>query len=200
MQLTKLRWNIIAPVGLLAVVLLAIVWVDISTGGDAKPSPLIGAEGTPVRFVYAEPTQTPLGAPTATPLPGRPTSTPVAAEIKGTPAERDNQRRVDLIRLLGATTRLRDKDGKFPDTNNNVQSICIYKDRDALCKLDQFLGGPPPEDPLGAQNGYWYSGSPDGQSMKIFASLEEPTVVDPKCATVDEGIKKRPNVICVTVP
>lgn len=201
MQRKYLKWNIVAPVGFLAIVLLGVAWLDISTGGDAKPGALVGAQGTPVRFAYEEPSATPKGAPTATPPPGK-QSTPVPALTaqQGTPEERDAQRRVDLLRLLDATTKLRDKEGKFPDTNNNVQSICIYKERDALCKLDQFLGGPPPEDPFGAPNGYWYAGAPDGQSMKIFASLELTTPPDPKCATVDEGIKKRPNVICVTVP
>ncbi len=197
-----LKWNIIAPVALLAAALVTVAWFDIRTGGDAKPAPFIGdAEGTPVRYAYTQPTSTPPGAkptPTAAPA-SQPPAVPEKT-VQGTADERDARRRADLLLLLDATKKLRDKEGRFPDTNDNVQSACIYTDRDALCKLDQFLGGPSPTDPLGSQNGYWYSGAPDGQSMKIFASLEGTAAADAKCLSKDEGINKRPNVICVTVP
>jgi hypothetical protein len=193
-----LKWSIIGPVALIAAALVAVAWFDVTTGGDAVPKPPIGAEGTPVRYAFVEPTNTPPGAPTATPQ-ARKTAVPDKVPA-GTPAERDAKRRQDLLVLFGATLKLRDRDGRFPDTNNNVQSACIYIDRDALCKLSDFLGGPPPEDPFGKQSGYWYAGSPDGQSMRIFASLEGDTPADPKCETTDEGMKNRPNVICLGVP
>jgi hypothetical protein len=195
-----LTWSIAGPVGLLLAAVVAVAWLDISTGGDAKPKPPIGAEGTPVRFAYVVPTASPPGArPTGTPLVGGATPVPPKTQ-KGTSAERDAQRRADLLVIFDATKKLRDKDGKFPPTNDNVQSVCIYQDTDALCALEQFLGGPPPEDPFGAQNGYWYSGSADGQSMKLFAALEADTPPDPRCSSNDEGMQKRPNVICVTLP
>jgi hypothetical protein len=200
MQQKYLKWSIVGPVGLLLAALVALAWLDVSTGGDAKPKPLIGTEGTPVRFAYVVPTSTPLGAnPRPTPLSGGATPVPQKAQ-KGTAAERDAQRRADLLIIFAATQKLRDKDGKFPATNDNVQSVCIYHDTDALCDLEQFLGGPPPEDPFGAQSGYWYSGAPDGQSMKLFAALEATTPANPNCSSPDEGMQKRPNVICLTVP
>lgn len=198
-----LKWPIVGPVALLAAALLAIAWLDVSTGGDAKPAPPIGTIGSPVRYAYVAPTPTPPGAkPTGTATrAGVPPPTPVpSGQARGTAAERDATRRADLLRIFDALKKLRDKDGRFPDTNDNVQSICVYKDRDQLCRLEEFLGAPPPEDPLGAQNGYWYSGTPDGASMKLFAALEETVTADAKCASRDEGLNKRANVICLTFP
>jgi hypothetical protein len=196
-----LKWSIVGPVGLLLAALVALAWLDVSTGGDAKPKPLTGTEGTPVRFAYVVPTGTPPGAkPTATPVPGA-AATPVPDKAQtGNAADRDGQRRADLLVIFDAIKKLRDKDGKFPATNGNAQSLCIYRNTDALCALEQFLGGPPPEDPSGGQNGYWYSGAADGQSMKLFASLETATLPDPNCTSNDEALQKRPNLICLTIP
>ena len=194
-----LKWNIIAPVALLAAALAAVAWLDVSTGGEATPKPPIGDIGTPVRYAFVQPTPP---SPTMTPTPSATVKkTPVGAKVPaGTPEERDARRRADLLLLLEATKKLRDKDGRFPDTNNNVQSICVYRNSDVLCKLEKIMGGPVPEDPFGAQHGYWYSGAPDGQSMKLLANLEGDVPPDPRCETPDTGIQALPNVICVTVP
>jgi hypothetical protein len=195
----KLTWSIVAPVALLAAALVAVAWLDVSTGGEATPKPPMGDIGTPVRFAYVRPTPPPPGLkPTPSPTVKK---TPTLSKVpQGTPAERDARRRADLLVLLDATKKLRDKDGQFPNTNNNVQSVCVYHDTDALCKLEQFLGGPPPEDPFGTQHGYWYSGAPDGQSMKLLANLEGDVPPDPRCETPDAGIQALPNIICVTLP
>jgi hypothetical protein len=195
----NLKWNIIAPVALLAAALVAVAWLDVSTGGEATPKPPIGDIGTPVRYAFVQPTPPPPGV-KPTPSATAKKTPEITKKPPGTPEERDARRRGDLLVLLDATKKLRDKDGRFPDTNNNVQSVCIYKSIDALCKLEQFLGGPPPEDPFGPQHGYWYSGAPDGQSMKLLANLEGDVSPDPRCETPDAGIQALPNLICVTVP
>jgi hypothetical protein len=51
----RLNWAVIVPVGLLAMALLAILWLDLATGGEAKPSPYLGTIGTPVRGTFVAP-------------------------------------------------------------------------------------------------------------------------------------------------
>jgi len=190
------NWTIIAPVALLAAALAALAWLDVSTGGEAKPQPPLGAIGTPVRPTYTAPTPTPFGAqPTAQPRPTFPAS---GVPLKGTPAERDAKRRTDLLLVLDAANKARDRDGAYPSTNKNVQTLCKYKEQDIGCQLSTITGGQLPEDPLGNENGYWYQS--DGASVKIYASLEGDVPEELKCPTTDAELKKHNNLICVSGP
>lgn len=192
--LNGLKWNIIAPAALLALALVAVVWFDATSGGEATPEPFIGDVGTPVRSAYV-PNPTPAAAvvPTAVIRPG----TNVAA---GTPDLRDAQRRTDLLLLLVAANTVRADDGEFPTTNGNVQTLCVFQEYDIGCTLEDALGSPPPVDPLGnpGENGYWYSS--DGATMRIYASLEGAIPETEQCVTDNAELNKQSNLICVQAP
>jgi hypothetical protein len=192
----NLKWTIIAPVGLLALAILAIIWLDLATGGEAKPSPLLGAVGTPVRGTFVAPTATPTGQPGATPRP-RPT---FAGVVAGTPAERDLRRQQDLVLLLGAANELRDREGDYPTTNGNVQTLCVFKDDDVGCQLGEVLGRDVPIDPFGdaVSNGYWYAS--DGKTVKIYAALEQDIPEAQRCPTDNVDLKEKANLICIEGP
>jgi len=187
-------WGIVGPIVLLVAALGTVAWLDLSSGGDAKPRPLLSESGTPVRGVYLAPTVTPTGPqPTAKP---KPTFAPGASVPKGTPAERDAKRRSDLLLLLDAATRYKAKNGAYPSTKNNVQTLCVYKDLDVGCKLKETFGGDLPEDVRGNQNGYWFQS--DGQSIKIYASMEGSIDVAAACPTTDAELQKHDNLVCVS--
>ncbi len=190
-RLRTLRWNIIGPVALLAAALAGVAWFDLTTSGEAKPPPLAGAVGTPVRGTFVPPTPTPIGA--------RPTpkSRPTVGAVPGTPAERDGRRRNDLLIILDGFNKLKAREGSYPSTNNNLQTLCVFKQLDVGCKLKEVITGTP-EDPLGnpLQNGYWYQS--DGKSLKIYASFEQDIPPDQQCPTDNVDLKKKANLICVT--
>lgn len=187
------RWNIVLPVALIAFALLGVAWFDITTGGDAEPPPLLAEVGTPRRGTFIPPTATPPG-PKPTPQPG-PT---FAGQLPGTPEERDQKRRNDLLLLVYAANEMRDRDGEYPTTKGNRQTICVYKEADVGCQFADFLDEPLPEDPRGAQYGYWYAS--DGDSATLFASLEKAPPDDELCAMDDPDLLQHGNIICVTVP
>lgn len=189
----RLRWTVIAPVALIVAVVGVALWLDVATGGDAKPPPLVGAIGTPVRGTFVPPTATPPGA---APTP-RPT---IPGSVSSTAEERDAQRRQDLLVVVGGLLRFRDANGEFPFTNNNIQSLCVYTDFDAGCELEDVLGTEPPEDPLGEPgvNGYWYQS--DGATAKVYVSLEGEIDDAERCDTNYVDFRDKPNLICPTVP
>lgn len=192
----KLKWTIIAPVGLLVAAILAIVWLDLATGGEAKPSPLLGAVGTPVRGTFVPATATPPGAANATPRP-RPT---FAGVVSGTPAERDLRRQQDLVLLLGAANELRQRDGEYPTTRGNIQTLCVFNDDDVGCQLAAPLGRDVPIDPYGdaVENGYWYAS--DGKTVTIYAALEQDIPEAQRCPTDNVDLKEKANLICIKGP
>jgi len=190
----RLPWGVLAPVVLLAASVAAIAWLDVSSGGAAKPKPLVGEIGTPVRSVYLAPTATPIGA---KPKPkASPTSAIGGSLPKGTPADRDAKRRSDLLLLLDAAQQYKAKNGAYPDTHNHVQTLCVYKDLDAGCKLKQTFAGTLPDDPRGNQNGYWIQS--DGQAIKLYASFELPLNDAAQCPTTDVELMKHSNLACVS--
>ena len=190
------NWSIIAPVALIAAVIAAVVWFDATTGGEAKPNPPLGAIGTPVRPTYVPPTATPFGF-QPTPKP-RPTIAAGPAVPQGTKDQRDAKRRTDLLVLLNAANQVKARDGSYPDTHNNVQTVCKYKDNDAGCVLKSVIDAGIPEDPLGNGDGYWMQS--DGNSVKFYASLENSIDDSQKCATTDAELVKHDNLICIGAP
>ena len=193
------NWTVIAPVALVVLALIAIVVLDVATGGAAEPRPPLGEIGTPVRQAYAAPTATPVGLqPAASPTARATLVAPNGA--KGTPEERDAKRRTDLLLLLSAANQLKTQDGAYPTTKGNVQTVCAYKDIDIGCKLNDTFDGDLPSDPLGdpVKNGYWYSS--DGATVSLYAALEQDVPADQKCQTNDVELKKKSNVICVKGP
>jgi hypothetical protein len=192
-RIKRLRWDIAGPVGLVALALVAVAWLDVSKGGEATPKPPLGAIGTAVRGAYVGPTATPFGfAPTPKPKP-----TVAGTAGGGNTFVRDEKRRSDLLLLLGAAAKVKARDGSYPSTNGNVQSVCTYKDIDVGCKILALAdGGDTLGDPL--KIGYWYSS--DGQSAKFYASLEDAVPSAQQCTTSDAELQKHDNVICVSAP
>jgi len=193
-QLRSWKWNIIAPVGLLTVALIAVAWFDLTSSGSAEPPPLLGEVGTPVRGTFTPPTATAVGA--------RPTpkARPTVAGATGTAADRDHQRQVDLLTMLDGFNKLKARDGSYPTTNGNIQTLCAFKDLDIGCALKDVLPNGPPQDPLGdpVQNGYWYSS--DGNSLKLYASMEGDVPSEQRCETDNVDLKTKPNLVCLSAP
>jgi hypothetical protein len=190
------NWTVIVPVGLVALAVLAVILLDVTKGGAAEPAAPVGEVGTPVRQAYIAPTATPVGQqPDATPRP-RPTFAGVGA-AQGDPGQRDTKRRNDLLLLLGAAQALKAKDGSYPTTKGNVQTVCAYQDIDTGCKLKDTYNGNLPSDPLGdpVKNGYWYSS--DGASVTLYAALENDVPAEQRCQTNDVELNKHQNVVCV---
>jgi len=190
----RVKWNVVAPVGLLALVLAGVAWFDLTTGGEATPAPPIGPIGTPVRGAYIAPTATPADQATARP---RPTVVAPPETAQGTPAERDARRKLDLALLVETARTYKTANGGYPTTDGKVQTLCRYKELDQGCKLAQQLGGALPTDPLGGGYDYWYSS--DGTTARFYISLEQAIAPpDQPCETNDAELVKHPNVICVT--
>ena len=189
------RWSVIAPVMLIGVIIIVALWLDLATGGEAKPPPLLSDFGTPIRGTFVPPTPTAIGA---GPTP-RPRPTPSGASA-GTPEQRDDERRADLLIIFDALLQLQARDGSFPSTNNNIQSMCVYREVDQGCKLSEVLGADPPSDPLGEAtvNGYWYQS--DGTTAKVYVSLEGEIEDSERCDTDYVEFEDDPNLICPTIP
>ena len=190
-----IKWNVIGPLGLLALALLLVGWFSLTSDGDAEPAPPLGRIGTPVRGTFVPPTATPVGVRTPRPTPRAPIQ-----GAAGTPAERDAKRRSDLLILVDAFERLKAREGEYPSTGGNVQTLCAFEDLDEGCALKEILGPTLPVDPLGAQtqNGYWYSS--DGDIFMVYASLEEEVPAEQLCDTDDANLQDKANLICVEFP
>ena len=188
-SIKRVRWDIAGPVGLIVLALATVAWLDVSKGGEATPKPPMGTIGTPIRGAYIAPTATPIGfAPTPRPKPT------VSGAVARTASVRDGKRRSDLLLLLAAAARAKARDGAYPGTNGNVQTLCNYKEIDSGCKILSLADASATlADPL--KIGYWYSS--DGKTARFYASLEEDVPAGAKCSTNDAELQKHDNVICV---
>ena len=191
----RLRWNVLIPVGLLALATMGLIWLAVASSGEAEPPPLMGSVGTPVRGTFVPPTPTPTGQ-RPTPRP-RPTLGP---QVPGTPEERDGQRQQDLLKLVAAITAYNEDQGAYPTTGGNIQTLCVYQELDAGCALGEYYDGEElPSDPLGeaAINGYWYQS--DGEtSAKVYVSFEQ-DIDQPRCETDYVEFEDLPNLVCPEV-
>jgi hypothetical protein len=186
------RLSIAAPVALMALVLIAFFRLDCTTSGGAEPPPLLGAVGSPVRPTYIPPTATPEGfAPTPRPR-------PTAQGLTGTEEERDNERREHVLIVLNALEQLHQRDGEFPSTGGNLQSLCVFSEVDAGCKLKDVLGQEPPNDPRGrsSTSGYWYLS--DGSTATLYVAFEGPIAAEDVCPDPHPGFAELdlPYLIC----
>jgi hypothetical protein len=194
-DIKRLNWAVFAPVGLLVVALVAILWLDLATGGEAEPDPFLGTIGTPVRGTFVAPTSTPPGAePTRRAVPT------VTGDVEGDPLDRDALRRGDLVRLLIAANAYRDEHGEYPSTGGNLQTLCVYKEDDKGCDLAETYEGELPEDPAGdpIRNGYWYEST--GDTVKIYAALELEIPDDERCPTENVDLRVKASLICIEGP
>jgi hypothetical protein len=183
------RWKVIGtagPVLALAAVIVAVIVFDLTTDSGGATEPLGLATPMPTR--RPGPTWTP--GPTLTPTP-EPTALPGAEE-------RDAQRRLELEALRKALVEYREEHGSYPDTGGNIQSLCVYRDLDAGCELEEFLEGPLPEDPLGEplNNGYWYMS--DGKSFALISQQEVSTAPPEAACPATPPERDFPVFYCVT--
>ncbi len=185
--------------GLLGAMVLAIVFTDLATGGDTKSPPALGAsiEVTPGTRTVIVPTLAPIE-----------TSTPVLAAT-ATPSSaadalaRDAQRLRNLAQLRTALDEYRDRFDSYPNTDNNVQTMCAYEDLDKGCDLKKVLDDDADsilKDPLGEPvlNGYWYAS--DGETYTIWMLREGPgNPGDPICPETNPHLKEKGPLFCITV-
>ena len=124
--------------------LVAVVWLDVTKGGEATPGTPLGEIGTPVRSIRrARPRRRSASRPRRSRGRRSPASRP-----RGSPSERDFKRQVDLLLLLDAAAKVKARDGSYPSTNGNVQTLCKYKDIDPGCKIQELaVGGDAVADP-----------------------------------------------------
>jgi hypothetical protein len=106
--------------------------------------------------------------------------------------QRDAQRRQDLEHVRIALVAHYQEHGAFPNTNNNVQTLCQGGD-EAGCKLNEFLR-PVPADPRGGivNQGYWYKSN--GESFTVYAQLE---VGARECDDVPSALTYNDKMVCI---
>ena len=187
-----------APIAAVLVVIVVALAMDLIFGGPSKPEVNNSAPPPDVlraTIAAAPHSPTPYAPPpTKTPTPG-PTAVPGVVA-----AERDQTRLLALATIAAALEQYRQKEGEYPSTGGNIQTLCTYKDVDAGCKLGEMLNAIP-GDPLGdsVQNGYWYSS--DGKSFVIIAGMDEPSNATPtKCEQRFAQHTKKANLCCLTGP
>ncbi|MCI0855278.1 MAG: glycosyltransferase family 39 protein [Chloroflexi bacterium] len=94
----------------------------------------------------------------------------VPTSVTTTPEERDEIRKTEMEEIQAVLAQYAQQNGSYPNTDNQVQSLCAYTSLDVGCDLKSV--GPIPVDPLGEpiQNGYWYRS--DGRSYTLIALRE----------------------------
>ncbi len=183
--------------GFLGVLLLAILLIDLATGGDAEPPPSLGSDiaVTPGTRVVVIPSPAAIGTPTSE---AAPTATPSS---EADALARDAERLRELPLLQAALATYRDRFRSYPDNDGNIQTMCSYKELDKGCDLTKVLDDGEEgilEDPLGAGNGYWYAS--DGETYTIWMLREGPgNPGDPVCPEVIPHLRDRGALFCVTV-
>jgi hypothetical protein len=189
----RYRWQTASLLAALAAVVVAIVVTDLATGGHTEaPPPLGTAYPTGQAAAGPRPTRTPR-PPTTTPNPTTPTATPTP-QPGG--EERDLQRLKDLESIRAALEKYYEKEGSYPSTGGNMQTLCAYEKLDAGCKLSKILDPLPATDPLGdpIQNGYWYAS--DGESFAVYALQEAPAAPGAPQCEKPESLKGVDRVYC----
>ncbi len=193
------RWNAAVPLGLLAFAIVAVLWIDLMTGGSANPPELLGVVGSPVRGTFVPSTPTPEGQePRATATPRPDGAEPTVTGLPGTPLDRDGQRRGDLIFLFQALQGYKEENGSYITTGGKIQTLCAFKDLDQGCQLSEILGRDVPNDPAGdpLENGYWYRS--DGETATLYAALEGPIPEDEVCDVDYVDFEDEQYMVCIT--
>ena len=196
----RLRVGAIAAITVIAAVVIAIVVTDLVTGGADEPKTENQvALGTGVPATTPLP-RTPVPATPVTPT-GAPSPTVAPTAVPSAVAEaRDQIRKDDLDRMAAALEKYYDKKKTYPNTADNLQTLCAYEELDAFCKMKDYID-PFPADPSGdpGKNGYWYIS--DGKKYTIVAAMDLPANATPQdCPEITArhlGADK-PNLYCVS--
>ncbi len=189
----KLDLRAVLPIAALAIVVLVIIFVQICGREDVK-SVVEGSQtprATPTEGGTGE-TPTPGEAPTAEVT--EPADTP---EPGGGAEQRDATRINDLGAIAFALAAYSQDNGSYPNTDGNVQSLCVFPG-DAGCELEDLLDSIP-IDPLGepaSDNGYWYASN--GESFTVWAQRESDA--EPECPDHPSHLERFDSVLCVQGP
>ena len=112
--------------------------------------------------------------------------------------DRNSQRIRDLTTLGQLLQQYLERDGSYPSSSGAVQTLCVYDQLDAGCKLRDFAATLP-ADPLGnpLTNGYWYIS--DGHTFTLMALWEGTSErpADFPCPDTLPGGEEHPNRICL---
>jgi len=178
------------PVVALAIVVLSIIIVELC-GRDDVQGPTAQPTAGPTATVG--PTFTPGPSPT----PGGATETPTGEAPAGDPDQRDAVRAQDLVAIQQALEQFRSDEGEYPNTNGNIQTLCVFEDSDAGCALQDILS-PLPQDPLGdpAMNGYFYAS--DGATYTLYATREGDQPAE--CSEHPDHLGRIDSLSCVRGP
>ena len=183
--------RIAIPIVLLAVVVLAIIFVELCGREDVSSlvqEPSSGDVPTPT----FGPTFTP--GPSPTPAPVVPTAT-LAPQPGG--QARDITRVQDLVTVQSALEQVRADTGSYPNTEGTIQTLCVFMEFDRGCELLDVLGEIP-IDPLeeASVNGYWYIS--DGVSYTLYSQREGGSF--PECIDHPEFLVDIPSLLCFEGP
>ena len=181
-RLTQTRTQLLLLGGLLGTVVVAILVVDLATGGDSEQPSALGSNivGSPGTRVVVVPTLVPM----ETPTPDAAVTPSPSSEAEA--LARDGERLRELPLLQAALTEYRDRFDSYPNNGGSIQTMCVYEDDDKGCDLKEVLGDEEEgilEDPLGAADGYWYASN--GKTYTIWMLREGPgNPGDPICPEV----------------
>jgi hypothetical protein len=183
-----------APILLLGIIILMIIFVELCGKTDVKPLP----PGTP--FVEGPmatlgPTQT--AGPSPTPPPPNETAT-AAAQVSG--ADRDEVRVRDIATIRTALEAYRAKHGAYPSTGDGIQTVCTFEQFDKGCAIKETIaGGTVPQDPAGnpGENGYWLQST---DTTYIVYAQRESTLFDQCDKPKPDHLHDFRSILCVHNP
>lgn len=131
---------------------------------------------------------------------GTPTAGPQASATPPARAggeERDATRMRDLAALGEALEAYRSKHGSYPDNGGGIQTLCVFREFDVGCELEE-VRKPLPEDPLGnpTDNGYFYSSN--GRTYTIYARRDSERF--PPCDQHPDHLAHLDSLLCARGP
>ncbi len=179
------------PVAVLAVVVLAIMFVELCGKEDISDlvqEPSIADAPTPT----LGPTFTPGPSPTPAPVVPTPSPTPLTGG-----SDRDVTRVQDLTAVQASLAEIFADQDRYPDTEGTIQTLCVFSEFDKGCALEDVMAAIP-SDPLGepSVNGYWYVS--DGSSYTLYARREAERL--PDCTDHPDFLSHVPSLICFSAP
>lgn len=117
--------------------------------------------------------------------------------VPSSAAERDQERRAELMVITSALIEYQKETGSFPSTSGNLQGACSYPGMDQLCMFSEKLGLDTLVDPRGDAHQFGYFYESNGNSFTLYATFETEPLPQEACASAPTGLASRPNLVCV---
>jgi hypothetical protein len=117
--------------------------------------------------------------------------------VPSSAAERDQERRAELMVITSALIEYQKETGSFPSTGGNLQGACSYPGMDKLCMFSEKLGLDTLVDPRGDAHQYGYFYESNGNSFTLYATFETEPLPQEACASTPSGLASLPNLVCV---